>query len=85
MDPERPARIVEFVRQFHATHGYAPNFREVAIGVGLASISALNHHLLRLKEQGLVTWTPGIARSIRIVAGGSKEEAPVATSNREGK
>lgn len=65
-DQTRPERIVEFVRAFHAEHGFGPSLIEITRGVGLKSKSAVHHHLDRLQTQGRIEWTPRKARSIRI-------------------
>lgn len=66
--PERRRElIVAFVGKFFTEHGYAPTMREVGRGVGLTSPSSTRHHLLHLRSAGELTWTDGIARSLRVV------------------
>ena len=45
-DQQRGDRILEFIRERIASQGYPPTVREIAEAVGLASTSAVHHHLL---------------------------------------
>jgi repressor LexA len=51
-DQQRAERILAFVRSYSAEHGYPPSVREIALAVGLASTSAVHHHLTKLEEAG---------------------------------
>ncbi|CAN5130164.1 transcriptional repressor LexA [soil metagenome] len=51
-DQQRADRILTFVGEYTADKGYPPSVREIAHAVGLASTSAVHHHLIRLEEQG---------------------------------
>jgi DNA-binding MarR family transcriptional regulator len=61
---ETRVRVYTFVRRFIEHNGYAPSFREIADGVGLASLSSVFYHLESLENRGLLRRTPGRARSI---------------------
>ena len=63
----RQRRIVEFIRAHAAEHGHCPSLREVADGVGLASVSAVVHRLHELKAAGWVSSVPGMPRTLRIL------------------
>lgn len=58
-----------FIRQFIKQHGYSPSVREIAAGIGTTSTSVAGYHIRRLSDLGKIEWTPGIARSIRIIKG----------------
>ena len=60
--------VLNWIRLYWDRHGYAPSIREIALGVGLTSTSAAQHHVNRLDRDGLIARTEGIARSIRILA-----------------
>jgi repressor LexA len=47
-DQQRAERILDFIRERTADRGYPPTVREIAEAVGLASTSAVHHHLLKL-------------------------------------
>ncbi|MBI3522229.1 MAG: transcriptional repressor LexA [Chloroflexi bacterium] len=51
-DQQRADRILAYVRDSIARNGYPPSVREIAEAVGLASTSAVHHHLTKLMEAG---------------------------------
>lgn len=51
-DQRRAERILEFIRETSAERGYPPSVREIAEAVGLASTSAVHHHLTKLEREG---------------------------------
>lgn len=51
-DQQRAERILAFIRERIAEQGYPPTVREIAEAVGLASTSAVHHHLLKLEREG---------------------------------
>lgn len=61
-------RIRAFVVAFIAEHGYSPTVREIGAGVGYDSPTSALYQLQNLAERGVLTWVPGIPRSI-VLAG----------------
>ena len=53
-DVERRQRIVDFIALTVEERGYPPSVREIADAVGLASTSAVHHHLIALERDGLL-------------------------------
>jgi len=51
-DQRRAERILEYIRDTSAERGYPPSVREIAEAVGLASTSAVHHHLMKLEREG---------------------------------
>src|SRR5258706_13814817 len=51
-DQQRAERILTFIRETIDEHGYPPSVREIAEAVGLASTSAVHHHLTKLEKDG---------------------------------
>ncbi len=49
---QRAEHILEYIRDRIAEQGYPPTVREIAEAVGLASTSAVHHHLLKLEREG---------------------------------
>ncbi|MGZ6255799.1 MAG: LexA family protein, partial [Candidatus Limnocylindria bacterium] len=47
-DAERRKKILESIARIVAERGYPPSVREIAEAVGLASPSAVHHHLTAL-------------------------------------
>ncbi len=51
-DQQRADKILAHVRSYSTEHGFPPSVREIALAVGLASTSAVHHHLTKLQEAG---------------------------------
>lgn len=58
----RRTNILSFIREYQAKHGYAPSIDEMASETGTTK-SNVHYHLLALRESGLLSSTPGVARS----------------------
>lgn len=67
----RQDEILQAIRQHITEHGHAPTIRELKERLGVASTSTVYHHLSTLKERGLVTWTKGHNRTLRLTEGGA--------------
>lgn len=65
---ETNQEILKFIERHTAERGYPPVVRDVAAHVERAP-SAVYKRLEKLKEAGLVTWTPGTFRSLRVLRG----------------
>ena len=60
-------QVLEFIREFYASHGFDPTIREIGRGVGLQSTSTVAGYLSRMTRDGLITSIPGTPRSIQTV------------------
>ena len=58
-------QILEFTREFCASHGFGPTIWEIGRGVGLQSTSTVAGYLNRMTRDGLITSIPGTPRSIQ--------------------
>jgi len=65
-DAERKRRILEFVAATLREHGYPPSVREIAEAVGLASTSAVHHHLRALEHEGYLERGASQSRALRL-------------------
>jgi repressor LexA len=65
-DALRRQRIVEYIAATLRDHGYPPSVREIAAAVGLASTSAVHHHLEALEKDGLLEREATQSRAIRL-------------------
>jgi repressor LexA len=65
-DAARKRKIVEFIASMLRDHGYPPSVREIAEAVGLASTSAVHHHLQALEREGLLERGGSHSRAIRL-------------------
>lgn len=63
----RPDEIVFCIAQFTAAYGYPPSIREIMPRVGLASTSAVDHHLRKLVREGRIEYSPRTSRSLRVL------------------
>ena len=67
-DIERRQRILEHIAHTVAERGYPPSVREIADAVGLASPSAVHHHLIALERDGLLERGSRSSRALRLTA-----------------
>jgi repressor LexA len=65
-DAERKTRILDFIAATLRTRGYPPSVREIARAVGLASTSAVHHHLMILERDGYLERGAAQSRAIRL-------------------
>lgn len=74
------AQTLDAIRRFIAAHGYPPALRELNDMCGVASTSVMDYRLRQLEQAGAIRRTPGIARSIVVLAQSAPalEAGPVA-------
>src|SRR4029077_834010 len=65
-DAERKVKILDFIAATLRTRGVPPSVREIARAVGLASTSAVHHHLQILEREGYLERGAAQARAIRL-------------------
>src|SRR4029077_15451764 len=65
-DADRKVRILDFIAATLRSRGYPPSVREIAKAVGLASTSAVHHHLLILEREGYLERGAAQSRAIRL-------------------
>ncbi|MDO8563242.1 MAG: transcriptional repressor LexA [Candidatus Limnocylindria bacterium] len=70
-DQQRAERILEFIERTVETHGYPPSVREIAEAVGLASTSAVHHHLTKLEKDGRLQKDASRSRALSVTRLGS--------------
>ena len=66
-DHERRQRILECIASAIEERGYPPSVREIKDAVGLASTSAVHHHLIGLERDGLLERGGKHSRALRLV------------------
>ncbi|HSH45248.1 MAG TPA: transcriptional repressor LexA [Longimicrobiales bacterium] len=59
--------ILDFVRDFSESHGYAPSFEEIADGFGYGSLATVHEHLENLRAKGYIRKAFNESRSIELV------------------
>jgi repressor LexA len=65
-DAERKRKIVEVIAATIRARGYPPSVREIAKAVGLASTSAVHHHLQILEKEGYLERGAAQSRALRL-------------------
>lgn len=63
---ERQERILAFIRQYGAEHGYPPTIREIGRAVGISSTSVVKYNLERLEDKGKLERSEEISRGLRL-------------------
>src|SRR5918996_2496155 len=72
-DADRRQKILECIARAVDERGYPPSVREIADGVGLASTSAVHHHLIALEREGLLERGTHSSRALRLTERASAE------------
>ena len=65
---ERQVSILNFMDEYRQQNGYAPSIREIGIGTGIASTSAVNYQINRLVADGYLARTSEVSRSFILLA-----------------
>lgn len=65
-DALRKQRIIEYIATTVRESGYPPSVREIAAAVGLASTSAVHHHLSALEREGMLERDATQSRALRL-------------------
>jgi repressor LexA len=65
-DALRKQRIIEYIAATVRESGYPPSVREIAAAVGLASTSAVHHHLSALEREGMLERDATQSRALRL-------------------
>lgn len=60
----RAQNVLQFIRNFHARHGYAPSRRQIGKACKIASLSNVNGVLTHLAEKGEIELVPRVQRGI---------------------
>jgi len=77
-DVERRQRILDCIAHTVEERGYPPSVREIADAVGLASTSAVHHHLIALEKDGLIERGTHASRALRLIARPAAIPEPIA-------
>lgn len=59
--------VLNFLEEFTEENGYSPSYREIMVGMGLSSVSAVAEHIDNLVAKGVLRKVPGAARSLEIL------------------
>jgi SOS-response transcriptional repressor LexA len=64
--------LLRAIREYQGAHGYSPTLREMARAIGRGT-TATHTRLARLRREGLVEWSEGANRTLRVVGSVQKE------------
>ena len=62
----RQQQTLEFIRTYIAQHGHAPSLADIALGLGIASVSVAHRYTQALSNAGHINLLPGRKRAIEI-------------------
>lgn len=63
---DRASELVNYIEWYITIHRFAPSVREMQEHLGYKSTSGIHALLTVLRDQGLIEWDPGRARTIRL-------------------
>ena len=72
----RQERILQFIRDYRRTHGYAPSVRDIQAGCFVSSTSVVDYNLRILQREGHIRRSPEVSRGLELITG----EPEVATA-----
>lgn len=64
---ERPVKILQFLTDYQAKHGYSPSIREIGKHINVDSTSLVDYYLDQLAEKGFIERDDRVSRSIRVL------------------
>jgi repressor LexA len=64
---ERQRRILEFLEQYTAEHGYPPSIREIGQAAGISSTSVVDYNLRVLEREALIRRDREVSRGLGLV------------------
>ena len=62
----RQERMLQFIRDFRARHGYPPTVREIGKAAGISSTSVVDYNLNILEKSGIIKRDRSISRGIDV-------------------
>ena len=63
----RQERMIQFIREFRARHGYPPTVREIGAAAGISSTSVVDYNLNILEKTGIIKRDREISRGIDLL------------------
>ena len=62
--PKTKQRVLQYLKEYIADHGYAPTLTEIAKHLGVSALSTVHEHLQFLEERGFIERSEGEERGI---------------------
>lgn len=63
---KRQGQILDFIKQFIQSNGYAPTLRQIAEAIGVSSLATVHEHLSSLEDKGMIRRKTGKNRGIEL-------------------
>ena len=63
---DRQQKMLTFIRDYLADHGYPPSNREIGQATGISSTSVVDYNLKRLERKGHLICDPKVSRGIKL-------------------
>jgi len=63
----RQQQILDFLKQYIESHGYAPTLSQIAQSIGVSSLATVHEHLQAMEKKGLLKRKSGQTRGIDIL------------------
>jgi len=64
---KKQKHLLDAIRNFITTEGYAPSVREIAAAAGLSSPATVHEHLTNLRGKGYITFEDGRVRTVEVI------------------
>lgn len=64
---KKQEKVLNYIKEYTAKHGFPPAVREIAKGVGLNSPSSVHSHIKRLEKNGFIKKTNAKFRTLEVV------------------
>ncbi len=64
----KQTEVLKALCEFIDKKGFPPSYRDLMKIVNLKSSSTIKRHLDNLKTKGLITWEPGLPRTLKIIS-----------------
>ncbi len=72
-------RVLSFLEEYIAEHGYAPSVRDIGASLGFRSTSTVHQYLKDLQDEGMITYADGKRRAISLTDSPEEETLPSAS------
>lgn len=69
---KKQKELLDYVKQFIDEKGYSPSYREMAVGLGISSVSTVAKHVDNLMVNGYLVKTEGGIRNVEVAGAESK-------------
>jgi len=80
----RKRQVLDFIKEYIGTHGFAPSIREISVHLGVSGTFGVVKHLDTLEREGYIRRMRGSSRGISLTGSFSKVSIPIVGTVRAG-